>query len=141
MKKNDNDNIGSTDFVLFDNIDIDQLKMIVGNDEQICTFLLNELFDQIECAFKSFDEYIEVQNILEIKKTAHTIRGASSQLGINFVYKYMINIENICENIKNENDKNINDGNVKKINITINELKPLYNTLKENFDNIVKMIK
>ena len=77
----------------------------VGGEEEFLIELLNDLKEMIDENLKKIQSYIHEKKYHEIRELAHSIKGASGNLGLNTVYDTTLNLEN---NAKEENLEKIN---------------------------------
>jgi HPt (histidine-containing phosphotransfer) domain-containing protein len=78
----------------------------VGGEEEFLIELLNDLKEMIKENLKKTKSYIREKNYHEIRELAHSMKGASGNLGLNTLYDTTLNLEN---NAKEENLEKINE--------------------------------
>ena len=77
----------------------------VGGEEDFLIELLNDFREMIDENLRKIQSSIEEKNFIEIRELAHSMKGASGNLGLNTIYDTTLNLEN---NAKEQNLEKIN---------------------------------
>lgn len=77
----------------------------VGGEEDFLVELLNDLKDLVQVNLTKIKSLITENNFLEIRELAHSMKGASGNLGLNTMYESTMNLE---QSAKEENKSDIN---------------------------------
>jgi HPt (histidine-containing phosphotransfer) domain-containing protein len=77
----------------------------VGDDEEFLIELLTDLKEMVEENLPNLKDNLESSNFSEIKAIAHSIKGASGNLGLNIIYDITMNLENSAKNSDAESSK------------------------------------
>ena len=77
----------------------------VGGGEDFLVELLNDLKDMVQQNLDKIKQSIDENNYTEIRELAHSMKGASGNLGLNTMYDTTLNLENFA---KEENIEKVN---------------------------------
>ena len=77
----------------------------VGGEEDFLIELLNDLKVMVKDNVEKIQKYINENNYKEIRELAHSMKGASGNLGLSTMYDTTLNLEN---NAKEEHIENVN---------------------------------
>ncbi len=77
----------------------------VGGEEDFLIELLNDLKDLVQQNLDKIKQFIDENNYTKIRELAHSMKGASGNLGLNIMYDTTLNLEN---NAKEQNVENVN---------------------------------
>jgi HPt (histidine-containing phosphotransfer) domain-containing protein len=77
----------------------------VGGEEDFLIELLNDLKAMVHENIEKIQKHINKNNYKEIRELAHSMKGASGNLGLNIMYDTTLNLEN---NAKEQNVENVN---------------------------------
>lgn len=77
----------------------------VGGEEDFLIELLNDLKDLVQQNLEKIKKYINENNYTEIREIAHSMKGASGNLGLNTLYDTTLNLE---QQAKEQNLESIN---------------------------------
>jgi HPt (histidine-containing phosphotransfer) domain-containing protein len=70
----------------------------VGDDEEFLLELLDDIKNMIEESIPNLKEYAQKSEFPEIKAIAHSMKGASGNLGLNSLYQTTLNLEESAVN-------------------------------------------
>ena len=66
----------------------------VGGEEDFLIELLNDLKDLVQQNLDKIKQFIDENNYTKIRELAHSMKGASGNLGLNIMYDTTLNLEN-----------------------------------------------
>ena len=95
----------------------------VGGEEDFLVELLNDLKELVQQNLEKIKKYINENNYTEIRELAHSMKGASGNLGLNTMYDSTLNLE---QNAKDQNIENINK---------------YYSNLENDYKNLIELLK